>query len=335
MLKPALRRLWRDPTTLQLGIDPRHAVVLAGVHIEDMSLIDLLDGSRDLDELSAEAGRRGHLPDRVEHLLATLRDADALDDAPIATERVSARLEPDLMALSLVHRSPGAANDVLMRRQRASVEVLGAGRVGATIATLLAAAGVGHLEVADPGPLRASDYAPGGVRSPGTRQGSRADALRVLLGSAGAPPAAGGGGSDSAVVLAPTSSVVPPEWLGRVRHRPHLPVVIRETTAVIGPFVVPGETPCLRCVELTRGDRDPTWPVLAAQLIGATPSVEPSDIALASAAASIATLHVLAWLDASGGPPSTFGGTLELSLTDLRLRRRTIAAHPGCGCGAA
>jgi hypothetical protein len=28
------------------------------------------------------------------------------------------------------------------------------------------------------------------------------------------------------------------------------------------------------------------------------------------------------------------GGTVELSLLDLRLRRRTIAAHPGCGCGA-
>ena len=35
LLKPALRRLWRDPATLQLGIDPRHAVVLGGVDLAD------------------------------------------------------------------------------------------------------------------------------------------------------------------------------------------------------------------------------------------------------------------------------------------------------------
>jgi bacteriocin biosynthesis cyclodehydratase domain-containing protein len=137
------------------------------------------------------------------------------------------------------------------------------------------------------------------------------------------------------VVIAPTGSVVPPEWLGQVRHRPHLPVVVRETTAVIGPFVLPGRTPCLRCVELTRGDRDPAWPVLAAQLIGERTGVEPCDVGLASAAGSIVALHVLAWLDRGiDPPPPTIGGTLELSLADLRLRRRTVAAHPGCGCGA-
>jgi hypothetical protein len=91
----------------------------------------------------------------------------------------------------------------------------------------------------------------------------------------------------------------------------------------------------LRCVELTRGDRDPAWPVLAAQLIGERHGMEPCDIALASAAASIVALHILAWLDRGiDPPPPTVAGTLELSLTDLRLRRRTVAAHPGCGCGA-
>ncbi|MBV9486033.1 MAG: TOMM precursor leader peptide-binding protein, partial [Frankiaceae bacterium] len=113
------------------------------------------------------------------------------------------------------------------------------------------------------------------------------------------------------------------------------PVVIRETTATIGPFVLPGQTPCLRCVELGRGDRDPAWPVLAAQLIGERHVVEPCDVALASTAASIAALHVLAWLDHGiDPPPPSIGGMLELSLSDLRLRRRTIVAHPGCGCSA-
>lgn len=338
LLKPALRRLWRDPGTLQLGIDPEYAVVLAGVDLADANLIDLLDGTRDIDELSAEAERRGHPPHRIRELISALGDAAALDDAGTTRRPADARRHPDLLSLSLLHRAPGGAARVMATREQSAVEVLGAGRVGASVAMLLTAAGVGQVEVTDSGPVRQADFAPGGVRSLGSRQATRADAVRALVttgasGRTGYGPAAPR--AEATVVLAPTSSIVPPEWLGQVRHRPHLPVVIRETTAVIGPFVLPGQTPCLRCVELTRADRDPAWPVLAAQLIGERHSVEPCDIALASAAASIVALHVLAWLDRGlDPPPPTIAGTLELALSDLRLRRRTVAAHPGCGCGA-
>lgn len=338
LLKPALRRLWRDPGTLQLGIDPRYAVVLGGVDLADASLLDLIDGTRETAELTAEAERRGHEPARVRHLLKVLGDAAALDDAPAAPNTMDARRLPDLLSLSLLHREPGAASRVMTARGSTTVEVLGAGRVGATIAMLLAAAGVGHVALSDSGQVRQADFAPGGVRSPGSRQSSRAETARVppsgraASGATRPVPAK----ADSTAVLAPASSVVPPEWLGQVRHQPHLPVVVRETTAVIGPLVLPGRTPCVRCVELTRGDRDPVWPVLAAQLVGEPHGVEPCDIVLASAAASIVALHVLAWLDRGERelPPSV-GGVLELSLVDLRLRRRTVAAHPGCGCGAA
>jgi bacteriocin biosynthesis cyclodehydratase domain-containing protein len=335
MLKPALRRLWRDPTTLQLGIDPRHAVMLSGVDLADATLIDLLDGTRDVGELNAEATRRGHRPDHVTDLIKTLQDAAALDDAPTSRQRTDPRHDPDLMSLSLLHRAPSAATAVFTRRRETSVEVLGAGRVGATAALLLAAAGIGQLAVTDPGPVRAADYAPGGIRNAGTRQTSRADALRTLLVGTKTAVKLGAGRHGDLVVLAPTGGIVPPEWLGQVRQRPHLPVLVRETTAVIGPLVLPGRTPCIRCVELTRGDRDPAWPALAAQLVGEQHGVEPGDIALTSAAASIAALHVLAFVDDGAvNPPPTVGGVLELSLADLRLRRRTVNAHPGCGCGA-
>jgi bacteriocin biosynthesis cyclodehydratase domain-containing protein len=341
MLKPALRRLWRDPATLQFGIDPEYAVLLGGVDLADPGLLELIDGTRDASELSAEAKRRGHSPDRMVELIRALSDASALDEAPRTPQPADVRRQPDLLSLSLLHRAPGAAAAVMAARDKACVEVLGAGRVGASVAMLLAAAGVGQLELSDNGPVRQADFAPGGVRSLGSRQASRAEAARVLLATApghgrSAPRMTHGTGrSDCTVVLAPTGSIVPPEWLGQVRHRPHLPVVIRETTAVLGPLVLPGRTPCLRCVELTRGDRDPAWPVLAAQLIGQAHGVEPCDIALASAAASIVALHVLAWLDrGESDPPPSVGGVVELSLSDLRLRRRTVRAHPGCGCGA-
>jgi bacteriocin biosynthesis cyclodehydratase domain-containing protein len=335
LLKPALRRLWRDPATLQLGIDPRYAVVLGGVDLADANLLDLIDGTRELDELIDAAERSGHEPARVRRLLKTLADAEALDDTPTAPRSIDPRRLPDLLSLSLLHREPGAADRVMAARDSATVEVFGVGRIGAAIAMLLSAAGIGRLVLRDVGQVRPADFAPGGIRGQGSRHGSRADAVRVMLNGATGSTRPGPAPTDSTVVLAPAGSVVPPEWLAQVRHRPHLPVIVRETTAVFGPLVLPGRTPCLRCVELTRGDRDPVWPVLAAQLVGAPPAVEPSDIGLASAAASIVSLHVLAWLDRGERelPPSV-GGVFELSLVDLRLRRRTVSAHPGCGCGA-
>jgi bacteriocin biosynthesis cyclodehydratase domain-containing protein len=338
LLKPALRRLWRDPGTLQLGLDPRHAVVLGGVELTDAGLLELLDGTRSLDELTIAAEALGHPRERVHALMTALGDAAAIDDGASASGSGDARRQPDHLSLSLLYREPGGAARVMTARARATVEVLGAGRVGASVAMLLASAGVGQLEVTDAGSVRHADVAPGGIRHLGSRQTSRAEAVQSLLSTSPSTPtyAPAPSRSDTTVVLAPVGSMVPPEWLAQVRHRPHLPVVIRETTALIGPFVLPGQTPCLRCVELTRGDRDPVWPMLAAQLIGNRHALEACDVVLASAAASIVALHVLAWLDHGvDPPPPTIGGMLELSLEDLRLRRRTVAAHPGCGCGAA
>jgi bacteriocin biosynthesis cyclodehydratase domain-containing protein len=345
-LKPALPRLWRDPTTLQLGLDPQRALVLSGLDVADLAVLDLLDGRRPMDDVVELARRRGHDAGRVRELVDVLLDAAALDDATASSDAGSrtihpvspaagSALEPDLLSLSLLHRAPGAATRVMQARRDATVEVLGAGRVGATVASLLAAAGIGHLDIEDDGPLRTADVAPGGLRGAGGTSASRGAETRRLLSAvtttrdrpAASPPAIS--------VLAPTTALLAPELLSRTRDRPHLPVLVRETTAVVGPLVVPGRTSCCRCVELARGDRDPAWPSLSAQLLGSPRRVEPCDVVLATLAASLAAAQLLSFLDAPDAQPPVLGAVLEIGLADLRLRRRTVKPYPGCGCGAA
>lgn len=48
----------------------------------------------------------------------------------------------------------------------------------------------------------------------------------------------------------------------------HLPIVLAGRQVTVGPLVRPGETACLACVETRRRDADPSWPLVAAQLVG-------------------------------------------------------------------
>ena len=256
--------------------------------------------------------------------------------SPYGAVGAAGRLGPDLASLSLVPttRTPF---EVVRARRAASVVVHGAGRVGASLATLLAAAGVGQVHVADRGPVRPGDVAPAGVAAADvdrSRTAAAAEALRRAAPEIRSTPPAPGRRPDL-VVLASTEPVDTTLRTalagGRVTH---LVAGVRETTAVVGPLVLPGRTGCLRCGDLHRADRDPAWPVVAAQLVGIRRRrEEPCDVVLATVAASLAALHCLAHLD--GRPSAATGASLELSLTDWRLRRRSWPAHPRCDCGAA
>ncbi len=118
---------------------------------------------------------------------------------------------------------------------------------------------------------------------------------------------------------------------------PHLVVRLRDGSGLVGPLVLPGRTSCLRCADLHRRDRDPEWPLLAAQLTGRCGSGGP---AVVRATAALAAAQVQAVLEGtrpggSGtGAPAALGATLELDPVAGTLLRRQWSPHPGCGCGA-
>jgi len=341
VLKPALRRLWRDAATIQLGVDPDAAVILSGVDGAAAGVLDLLDGTRDFAGVLADAAAAGVDPQSAEALLELLASAGVLDDAaadvtPLAAlDRIERdRLAPDLAAASLLRRSPGAALDVLNRRRTAVVALTAAGRIGVPIATLLAGSGVGHITVSTVGVVGAVDTVPAG---PGLADVG-VPALEAVRGAVGriAPstrcgPPSPGDRPDITVLLGTASRDpgVRARWLQA--GVPHVSVSLRELTGVVGPLVLPGRSACLRCLDLNRADRDAAWPLLSAQLAGPEPHEGAvGDTVLATATAALVAGQVLAFLD--GAEPATVNGTLELRMPDWRLRRRAWSPHPACGC---
>jgi bacteriocin biosynthesis cyclodehydratase domain-containing protein len=114
----------------------------------------------------------------------------------------------------------------------------------------------------------------------------------------------------------------------------HLAVVAEEAIGVVGPLVRPGQTACLRCLDITRAGLDPAWPLILAQLIGRVADPPACDAVLTAAVAAQAAAQALAFIDRAAADTPAENGTLELVLPGWQWRRRTWPRHGTCGCSS-
>jgi bacteriocin biosynthesis cyclodehydratase domain-containing protein len=357
MVKPALRRGWRDLNTVQFGMTPAHALTLGPMDTATGSFLELLNGTRGL-PLLREEGRRMDLPDgHVDALVDRLARAGLVDDArgggPAADslrtkEEVLQRLRPDLASLSLTTPEPGGPLARLAARRALRVRVQGAGRVGALLASVLSGAGVGEVDVRDVGRVQPWDVAPGGLPAESVRE-RRDTAARAAVRRAAPdrPPrhahSPGSGAGEpglSLVIITPRDDVAVHAPDPRAAEplmasgTPHLYAGVVEGTGVVGPLVLPGESACAGCLHEDRTDRDPVWPRLIAQWrSGRARQIGACDLALSTTVAGLAAAHALAFLD--GASPSGTGARWEVSVPGLNWHSRPVRPHPACGCGAA
>ncbi|MGK5532987.1 ThiF family adenylyltransferase [Streptomyces sp. URMC 129] len=345
MIKPSLRRGWRDRQTVRYGVTPAHSVLFGPLDSATESFLSLLDGTRGLPVLRDAATSLGLGRDAADRLAGKLAAAGVLDDATAdreAAARITDGLRPDLATLSLLHPAPGQGLRRLSDRRRARVQVRGAGRVGAAVAATLAHAGVGKVEVVDGGRVQPEDTAPGGLRSEhvGERRAAAAGGLvRAARPWRGKPPP-GEPDGPCLVIFAPRDGLgayaPDPAAAEEVvaAGTPHLYAGVVEATGFVGPLVRPGATSCAGCLLRARAQREPCWPLLVAQWRnGRRPGVPACDAALATAVAGLTACSALAFLDGSVPPsPST---RTELTLPGLAVTSQTIDPHPECPCGAA
>lgn len=290
--------LRRSGAELQVGLDPRKALVFTEGY---RPVLDRLRGPSTPASLVV-AGRATGL---------------SASEVAGAVQRLGAA---GLLCSGSVGRSSRAA-----RR----VRLVGAGPVALPLARYLVDGGVGELAVFDARPPDPDLYPAAGT------QPDQAAALAAMVGSGSARVLPLDHWSkpetlavDLTVVVGegPEVDRVVTDHLLR-RDQPHLLVRSLGDAAWVGPLILPGRTPCLRCTDLTRTDADPGWPTVLAQL-GRLRLRLPA--LLTGWAASVAATQALAYLD--GGRPETTGATLELTADDLRTELRTWPSHAECGC---
>jgi hypothetical protein len=301
-VRPALRSgllpVWRDRDTVQVGVDKRRAIAISGMRGAS-HVIQLLDGSRSREQVVAEAAVRGVPAAVTERVITLLAAADAIIDFPAdALRSVPSDLRRQLAPVLAVAALSGEDGDggvrLLGRRSATTVRVCGSGLIADLTADLLTRSGV----------------AAGAWTAGRVQDGSRPD-LVVLVGY----PA--------------------PDYLAElVRSRiPHLTVCVSEAIGVVGPLVQPGRTACVRCLDFTRAERDPAWPLILAQLPVSRMDLTADDAVLATAVAAQAAAQALAFADRSPLAEATMNGTLELAHPAWQWRRRTWPPHRACTCG--
>ncbi len=306
-LRAGLHVLRRGVDEVQVGTDPRWAVRLTGVTVAEVR--GLVTGG--------PVGDEPRLRTLAEHLaLAGLTVPESQgQDGRAADDPVWGLLRPD--------DEPAARS---RRRAAACVGVVGLGPTGMGIATAAAAAGIGTVLLDDERTVRPGDVGATGYRWSDVgrlREEATVRAMRDV-----APGVVVDGPATPDVLVVVEAAAADPSRGERLvgMDVTHLSVVVREADTVVGPLVVPGAGPCLRCLDLHRADLDPAWPLLLSQLVG-TDAAEPGPIAVV--ASGLAVAAVLSVVD--GLPPVT-GRTWEVGLPDAVPRERTWSPHPRCGC---
>ncbi|NLU72053.1 ThiF family adenylyltransferase [Streptomyces sp. HNM0575] len=351
MIKPALRRAWRDRQTVQYGVAPAHAVLLGPVDDTTAAFMESMDGTRSMVQLREEAGRLGLAGGTAEQLVERLGSAGILDDATAdreASSQVGGRLRPDLASLSVVHPRPGDGLRRLTARREAGVQVRGAGRVGALVATTLSAAGVGEVAVVDGGKVEPWDTSPGGLAPDDCGERRDVAARRAVSrarpwSSRRRPPSrCRSRPRPGLVILVPRDGLdayapdpgVAEGFMGA--RTPHLYGGVVESTGFVGPLVMPGCSPCAGCILRGRAEREPSWPLVVGQWRMSArrrSGVPACDTALATVVAGAIASYALAFLDGDGACAS--GYRMRFALPHLIGGTEQFTAHPECPCGAA
>jgi hypothetical protein len=298
--------VWRSDTCVEMGWPPRQARV-DGVDHPHVAWLVSLKGERTL-EKALDAGRATGLQSRLmKRLVRVGEHCGLVDDSsglPTSLRQATLtrrdRLAADIAAARHLHGPDG--RHIIDRRQAAQVAVQGDSQLAEVVALILTSAGVGRVLRAHP------------TRSTSRRlRRTATQHTCVVLCDAAHPDAA----SDTDAM---TLDI------------PHLVVTAAGARAVIGPFVIPGHSSCLRCRDLHLADADATWPRAAVQWAARKPAV--TSTVLAHVAGAWAALQVLALLDAAPGPPSlpTINGALTITLPDGQPTRELRPAHALCGC---
>lgn len=252
---------------------------------------------------------------------------DELDQAQMldheAPSKSGSENWPELQMIT--HRAGvrDGGRSLLANRARARIDIYGCGLIGANLARILAASGIGELRLIDQRSVSSQHLPVASLASVGLNaatdleQSLARDYPSVLARQIKQPT----------LVIA-TRQPAPSEILTWMNFSlAHLLIESRGDAIEVGPLVRPGRSSCLRCLTLDRLDHDPNW--YSVELCGQVEHEPPA--ALAQLAAGVSALSTLSFIDSPESKINLVDTTLRVEGT-LAISALTRHRHPRCGC---
>lgn len=300
--------IWRDPSTIQIGLD-KNNVVIEELTLPQQQIIAALysgvvDGQQEvLDETYKTAlGTTNQLITKLSSVMEgpeTVSNAfgnwQQIAFAELARAALDYEVNPEM---------------VLAERWHRVVHLDQLDKSGMLIAKGLLASGVGKVVTHDESKILNTDLGELGFSKELLGQ-SRFVAVDSELKKLSLPQSASQRlinlnykpSKDLKVSFAVTSGhlatrpITYIRWLNR--DVPHINITFDLYEVQISPIVTPGNTPCLNCLAESKVDEDPAWPAIASQLIDLPRTRDDSSSLLSSA--GLALRSILRHLDESAG----------------------------------
>ena len=308
-IPPELGIFWRSRTDLQIGLDPRAAVVVEGLSVTEQELVSFLSTPRTEPEIDGLASRKGIEAGRVSEILMMLSRAGVL--LSYGTDHCD-------KALKLSGSSP--------QRDHHSVLIERLDVMGVSIGLALARAGVGAIVFHDRTPISSSDHPALYPRWEGSsRYHGFLFAVRQVA------PGIRVTGEPDMAVLSGSRIINPNEAMPHMfAGLPHLLVWTEDVDVCVDPLVQPRRSACAGCVYQHLLESDPAWRLLLPQALSAS-SLIPEQSSLAAATA-LSVRAILTQLD--HGANRMENRQYRIAPLPGSMVEVQIPPHQGCGCTA-
>ena len=340
-IKSGVHILWRNKNEIQIGIDPAKSLIIEAQI--GKQILDLCDGTRNMQRVIDELAQLDNSNETIKNLLNLLFEHGLIvgqgnyQSNEISRKKKTAVHDSD--ARFLAQRDLSNPTGTFTNRLSADIQIYGAGRLGMTIALLLATGGFQKIFVKDEQLITASDLSAWGASR--IDVGMRRDKVAMQLIERVQAGATQRTGSSQATegqrlkILAP-DCVADYPWISPDQSDaclasdvPHMFATLAGSQSMVSSIIQPGLNGCIRCLHSYLTDRDPAWPIVCAQLIGRT-SQDVSPTGLVMTTALKVTAKVSEWIDSANNQANL----IEVSnWPEQRTQKIWNEPHPSCGCG--
>lgn len=259
-------------------------------------------------------------------------DGDDSNDG--AVQQLQAKLSPELSLATWLTNVRDGGVATLSRRRDWQVNIFGDSRIATLLYGILLSSGISQTvvqSVSNQRKISEADLCAGFLHPSdiGHSYAGRTQELTRELSLFPPIPRSEEGSSRKLMVAVgnvPADHVQ--EWMSQ--GIPHLFIDPPDCASIsIGPLVIPGQTPCARCISLSLDDQNPTWREISMQR-----RIDPAKevpVSVAHCVAGLVALELLRFVDE--GDSLLIGGSARMDYRQPTLvEPQTFTRHPACGC---